>query len=172
MASEDRRSSTILTANPFIEVTDTTMSPSATQPVMIDRTPSPTDELLPWQNSPKTHRHRTAPETQYAETEVEELLSMLRETESLEEQGDILQYLVSYRLIITHRTMFRNSYLRGRISRVNAILLFFYVFAGGLERIVLQHRRIGRGTSRSGERSAEESLREGLPTENVGYRTP
>ncbi|KMQ92426.1 putative phosphorylase b kinase regulatory subunit alpha-like isoform 3 protein [Lasius niger] len=31
---------------------------------------------------------------QYAETEVEELLSMLRETESLEEQGDILQYLV------------------------------------------------------------------------------
>ncbi|XP_071453051.1 probable phosphorylase b kinase regulatory subunit alpha isoform X3 [Hetaerina americana] len=33
-------------------------------------------------------------ETQYADTEVEELLTMLRETENLEEQGDILQYLV------------------------------------------------------------------------------
>lgn len=96
MAGEDRRPSGILTANPFIEVTDTTMSPSATQPVMIDRTPSPTDEVLLWKNSPKMHRHRTTSETQYAETEVEELLSMLRETESLEEQGDILQYLVSY----------------------------------------------------------------------------
>jgi phosphorylase kinase alpha/beta subunit len=32
--------------------------------------------------------------TQYADTEVEELLTMLRETEHLEEQGDILQYLV------------------------------------------------------------------------------
>ncbi|XP_019697325.1 probable phosphorylase b kinase regulatory subunit alpha isoform X3 [Harpegnathos saltator] len=94
MAGEDRRHSTALIANPFIEVTDTTLSPSATQPVTIDRTPSPTDELMPWKNSPKIHRHRTASETQYAETEVEELLSMLRETESLEEQGDILQYIV------------------------------------------------------------------------------
>lgn len=30
----------------------------------------------------------------FADTEVEELLTMLRETEQLEEQGDILQYLV------------------------------------------------------------------------------
>ncbi|XP_055710189.1 probable phosphorylase b kinase regulatory subunit alpha isoform X2 [Phlebotomus papatasi] len=37
-------------------------------------------------------RHRSG-ET-FADTEVEELLAMLRETESLEEQGDILQYLV------------------------------------------------------------------------------
>lgn len=37
---------------------------------------------------------RVASETQYADTEVEELLTMLRETENLEEQGDILQYLV------------------------------------------------------------------------------
>ncbi|XP_032668081.1 probable phosphorylase b kinase regulatory subunit alpha isoform X6 [Odontomachus brunneus] len=77
-----------------VELTDTTLSPSATQPMTIDRTPSPTEELLPWKNSPKVSRHRTVSETQYAETEVEELLSMLRETESLEEQGDILQYLV------------------------------------------------------------------------------
>lgn len=104
MAGEDRRTSVVLIANPFIEVTDTMLSPSATQPVIIDRTPSPTDELLPWKNSPKVPRHRTVSETQYAETEVEELLSMLRETESLEEQGDILQYLVSYLLILIYVT--------------------------------------------------------------------
>lgn len=39
-------------------------------------------------------RHRTQSETQYADTEVEELFAMLRESESLDEQGDILQYLV------------------------------------------------------------------------------
>ncbi|XP_011157489.1 probable phosphorylase b kinase regulatory subunit alpha isoform X1 [Solenopsis invicta] len=93
MAGEDRRHSTILITNPFIEVTDTTLSLNATQSVMAERTPSPTDELLSWRNSPKT-KHRTISETQYAETEVEELLSMLRETESLEEQGDILQFIV------------------------------------------------------------------------------
>ncbi|KAG5344276.1 KPBA kinase, partial [Acromyrmex heyeri] len=93
MAGEDRRHSIILITNPFIEVTDTTLSINATQPVTIERTPSPTDELLSWKNSPKT-KQRTISETQYAETEVEELLSMLRETESLEEQGDILQYIV------------------------------------------------------------------------------
>lgn len=93
MAGEDRRYSTVLITNPFIEVTDTTSSLNTTQPVTIERTPSPT-ELLSWKNSPKT-KHRIISETQYAETEVEELLSMLRETESLEEQGDILQYIVS-----------------------------------------------------------------------------
>ena len=36
----------------------------------------------------------TTEATQYADTEVEELLTMLRESEHLEEQGDILQYLV------------------------------------------------------------------------------
>lgn len=30
----------------------------------------------------------------YAKTEVEELLTMLRESEHIEEQGDILQYLI------------------------------------------------------------------------------
>ncbi|XP_025263089.1 probable phosphorylase b kinase regulatory subunit alpha isoform X2 [Camponotus floridanus] len=93
MAGEDRRHSTVLTTNPFIEVTDTTLSLNSTQPMTVERTPSPTDELLSWRNSSKT-KHKTTSETQYAETEVEELLSMLRETESLEEQGDILQYLV------------------------------------------------------------------------------
>jgi len=54
MAGEDRRhSSSVLIANPFIEVTDTTLSLNTTQPVTIERTPSPTDELLSWKNSTK-----------------------------------------------------------------------------------------------------------------------
>ncbi|XP_037937638.1 probable phosphorylase b kinase regulatory subunit alpha isoform X3 [Teleopsis dalmanni] len=46
------------------------------------------------QNIPKIliQRHRT--DNNFADTEVEELIAMLRETENLEEQGDILQYLV------------------------------------------------------------------------------
>lgn len=38
-------------------------------------------------------RHR-APAENFENTEVEELIAMLRETENLEDQGDILQYLV------------------------------------------------------------------------------
>lgn len=91
MAGEERRPSTILSTNPFIEVTDTSLTPNAKIP---ERTPSPTEDMFPWKYSPRPHRHRVNSETQYADTEVEELMSMLRETESLEEQGDILQYLV------------------------------------------------------------------------------
>ncbi|KAG6803926.1 phosphorylase b kinase regulatory subunit alpha isoform X1 [Apis mellifera caucasica] len=94
MAGEDRRPSAVLNTNPFIEVTDTTLTSNPMQSTSMDRIPSPTNELLSWTNSPKLHRHRGINETQYADTEVEELLTMLRETESLEEQGDILQYLV------------------------------------------------------------------------------
>lgn len=39
-------------------------------------------------------RHRIPAESNYENTEVEELIATLRETENLEEQGDILQYLV------------------------------------------------------------------------------
>lgn len=39
-------------------------------------------------------RPRGTAETNFADTEVEELVAMLRETENPEEQGDILQYLV------------------------------------------------------------------------------
>lgn len=39
-------------------------------------------------------RQRVNTENNFADTEVEELIAMLRETENLEEQGDILQYLV------------------------------------------------------------------------------
>ncbi|KAL7293816.1 hypothetical protein TKK_0012875 [Trichogramma kaykai] len=99
MAGEDRRPSTVLSANPFIKVTDTSLSPSSQNEskssASVDRSPSPVDDLLSaWRpHSPKP-RHRMNSETQYANTEVEELMTMLRETENLEEQGDILQYLV------------------------------------------------------------------------------
>lgn len=43
---------------------------------------------------PKILIQRHRPETNFADTEVAELIAMLRETEQLEEQGDILQYLV------------------------------------------------------------------------------
>lgn len=43
---------------------------------------------------PAINRQGRNADTNFAETEVEELIAMLRETENLEEQGDILQYLV------------------------------------------------------------------------------
>lgn len=42
---------------------------------------------------PKILIQRHRPETNFADTEVAELIAMLRETEQLDEQGDILQYL-------------------------------------------------------------------------------
>ncbi|XP_047360415.1 probable phosphorylase b kinase regulatory subunit alpha isoform X4 [Vespa velutina] len=76
-----------------IAIEHTTLTPNSTQSVHTDRTPSPTEDI-PWKTTGKGHKSRTISDTQYADTEVEELLTMLRETESLEEQGDILQYLV------------------------------------------------------------------------------
>jgi hypothetical protein len=40
------------------------------------------------------YKTRTQSDAQYENTEVDELISMLRDTEQLEEQGDILHYLV------------------------------------------------------------------------------
>uniref|UniRef100_A0A0A9Y4T2 Phosphorylase b kinase regulatory subunit n=1 Tax=Lygus hesperus TaxID=30085 RepID=A0A0A9Y4T2_LYGHE len=55
------------------------------------RSPSPEEKTV-WKQTPS--RHRLVSEAQYADTEVEELLTMLRESDQLEEQGDILQYLI------------------------------------------------------------------------------
>lgn len=46
------------------------------------------------QLGPGSSRTRANADNNFADTEVEELIAMLRETENLEEQGDILQYLV------------------------------------------------------------------------------
>ncbi|XP_064555780.1 probable phosphorylase b kinase regulatory subunit alpha isoform X4 [Drosophila montana] len=51
-------------------------------------------EFVRQQEMPKILIQRHRPDTNFADTEVEELIAMLRETENLEEQGDILQYLV------------------------------------------------------------------------------
>ncbi|XP_056637875.1 probable phosphorylase b kinase regulatory subunit alpha isoform X2 [Diorhabda carinulata] len=63
------------------------------------RTPSPEKNPKLMKTESRTPvvsitRHRHQSETQYADTEVEELFAMLRESDSLDEQGDILQYLV------------------------------------------------------------------------------
>uniref|UniRef100_A0A1B0ADL3 Phosphorylase b kinase regulatory subunit n=1 Tax=Glossina pallidipes TaxID=7398 RepID=A0A1B0ADL3_GLOPL len=50
--------------------------------------------LFSAQNVPKILIQRNRADNNFADTEVEELVAMLREAESLEEQGDILQYLV------------------------------------------------------------------------------
>ncbi|XP_055682878.1 probable phosphorylase b kinase regulatory subunit alpha isoform X3 [Lutzomyia longipalpis] len=58
----------------------------------------------------------------FADTEVEELLAMLRETESLEEQGDILQYLVD-----TQGLDFNTGMLEeGRVVTVRTLLKGLY----------------------------------------------
>ncbi|XP_013175263.1 PREDICTED: probable phosphorylase b kinase regulatory subunit alpha isoform X3 [Papilio xuthus] len=63
-----------------------------------EQTPSPPkDEGALNKNICSVVRNRTISESQnvvYAEQETDELIAMLRETESLDEQGDILQYLV------------------------------------------------------------------------------
>ncbi|XP_034945410.1 probable phosphorylase b kinase regulatory subunit alpha isoform X2 [Chelonus insularis] len=116
MTGEDRRPSTILTVNPFIEVTDT--SSATTAPAAVPtaeqslRTPSPEatiEDVMVWKSSTKP-RIRHASETQYADTEVEELMAMLRETESLEEQGDILQYLVDSQGLQFNTGMLENGH--------------------------------------------------------------
>jgi phosphorylase kinase alpha/beta subunit len=104
MAGEDRRPSAVLSVNSFIKAPETALQSSSSKVKTLERIPSPADDMLAWKiNSPKPTRHRLNSETQYADTEVEELMAMIRETESLEEQGDILQYLVSnlLRIFIT-----------------------------------------------------------------------
>ncbi|XP_060531826.1 probable phosphorylase b kinase regulatory subunit alpha isoform X1 [Cylas formicarius] len=88
----ERRGSMFFTANPIDAVDNGRRE---------IRSPTPEEEKkvrkeagkkeLPAISAPK---HRTQSETQYADTEVDELFAMLRESESLDEQGDILQYLV------------------------------------------------------------------------------
>ncbi|XP_063909483.1 probable phosphorylase b kinase regulatory subunit alpha isoform X2 [Zophobas morio] len=75
------------------------------------RSPSPepqkTDPLTQKRTVPNISvtRHKTNSETQYADTEVDELFAMLRESESLDEQGDILQYLVDSKGLDFHTGM-------------------------------------------------------------------
>ncbi|XP_014102518.1 probable phosphorylase b kinase regulatory subunit alpha isoform X7 [Bactrocera oleae] len=65
-------------------------------------------------------RHRT--DTNFADTEVEELIAMLRETENLEEQGDILQYLVDTQGLDFNTGMLED----GRVVTVRDLLKGLY----------------------------------------------
>ncbi|KAH9640651.1 hypothetical protein HF086_000595 [Spodoptera exigua] len=74
---------TLAVGTPTIEVTK-------------EKSPSPPEAIVN-KNLTNIVRNRTTSESQnsvYAEQETDELIAMLRETESLDEQGDILQYLV------------------------------------------------------------------------------
>lgn len=57
-------------------------------------------------------RQRATTDTNFADTEVEELIAMLRETENLEEQGDILQYLVDNQGLDFNTGMFLVLFIR------------------------------------------------------------
>ncbi|CAG9764176.1 unnamed protein product [Ceutorhynchus assimilis] len=68
-------------------------------------------------------RHRTQSESQqYADTEIEELFAMLRESESLDEQGDILQFLVASKGLDSNTDMLEN----GRVVTVRDLLKGLY----------------------------------------------
>lgn len=69
-----------------------------------------------------TRHARTAPEVPYADQEVEELFAMLRESESLEEQGDILQYLVDSKGLDFHTGMLDH----GQVVTVRDLLKGLY----------------------------------------------
>nr|XP_037870704.1 probable phosphorylase b kinase regulatory subunit alpha isoform X2 [Bombyx mori] len=88
-----------------------------------DQTTSPPKEVV--NKSPPVLRNRTVSESQsvvYAEQETDELLAMLRETESLDEQGDILQYLVD-----THGLDFNTDMLEnGKVVTVKDLLKVLY----------------------------------------------
>ncbi|XP_030566304.1 probable phosphorylase b kinase regulatory subunit alpha isoform X10 [Drosophila novamexicana] len=79
-------------------------------------------EFVRQQEMPKILIQRHRPDTNFADTEVEELIAMLRETENLEEQGDILQYLVD-----TQGLDFNTGMLEeGRVVTVRDLLKGLY----------------------------------------------
>ncbi|XP_063823530.1 probable phosphorylase b kinase regulatory subunit alpha isoform X1 [Ostrinia nubilalis] len=82
----------------FTKGTSTTSLGAGTPTIEItkEQTPSPPKEEGIVNKNLAIVRNRTTSESQtmYAEQETDELIAMLRETESLDEQGDILQYLV------------------------------------------------------------------------------
>ncbi|CAH2063468.1 unnamed protein product, partial [Iphiclides podalirius] len=90
-----------------------------------EKTPSPPKDEGAVSKTPPVVRNRTTSESQglvYAEQETDELIAMLRETESLDEQGDILQYLVD-----THGLDFNTGMLEnGKPVTVKDLLKALY----------------------------------------------
>ncbi|PZC75659.1 hypothetical protein B5X24_HaOG205766 [Helicoverpa armigera] len=82
----------------FTKGTSTTSLAVTTPTIEVtkEKSPSPPEAIIN-KNLSGIVRNRTTSDSQnsvYAEQETDELIAMLRETESLDEQGDILQYLV------------------------------------------------------------------------------
>lgn len=76
-------------------------------------------------------RNRASTENNFADTEVEELIAMLRETENLEEQGDILQYLVDTQGLDYNTGMYRaldQCHWTNLALYITCCGLFFVVF--------------------------------------------
>ncbi|XP_026765001.2 probable phosphorylase b kinase regulatory subunit alpha isoform X1 [Galleria mellonella] len=90
---------------------------------MEEKAPSPPKEVN--KNIPIIVRNRPTSESQnllYAEAETDELMAMLRETESLDEQGDILQYLVDTQGLDFNTGMLEN----GKVVTVKDLLKALY----------------------------------------------
>ncbi|KAL3267411.1 hypothetical protein HHI36_011540 [Cryptolaemus montrouzieri] len=77
--------------SPSSDTVDSACSPSSSDKVEIKSQPKTPVPVI------NIGRYKANSETQYADTEVDELFAMLRESDCLEEQGDILQYLVDSR---------------------------------------------------------------------------
>ncbi|KAG7305238.1 hypothetical protein JYU34_009277 [Plutella xylostella] len=101
--------------NPTIKVTEDSK----------DKSPTPPGEKGLINKNLPTVRTRTTSESQaslYAAQELDELLAMLRETESLDEQGDILQHLVDTHGLDLNTGMTEN----GKIVSVKDLLKALY----------------------------------------------
>ncbi|CAH2091833.1 unnamed protein product [Euphydryas editha] len=100
----------------------TTLGVTPTVEISKEEAPTPAKEEVTVKSVP---RNRTTSESQnvvYAEQETDELIAMLRETESLDEQGDILQYLVD-----THGLDFNTGMLEnGKHVTVKDLLKALY----------------------------------------------
>lgn len=114
----ERKGSVFVPAGGFLDVVDHSevRSPSPDVTVMqqfSNLEPSPAAKMLLGHSTKETRsnvsRHKNNSEATYADTEVDELFAMLRESEILDEQGDILQYLVDSKGLDFHTGMLDNG---------------------------------------------------------------
>ncbi|KAK8725762.1 hypothetical protein OTU49_010467 [Cherax quadricarinatus] len=119
-----RRNSTVTSptselGHPLLEISVPTTPTRVTPPLSSrSRSPSPDKEDL-WESM---IRHRVASDAVYENVDLEELLLQMREAESLEEQGDILHYLV-VQFGLNHET---GSVIEGQPVSVKDLLKDLY----------------------------------------------
>ncbi|KAF5285006.1 hypothetical protein FQR65_LT02318 [Abscondita terminalis] len=98
----ERKPSVYVPASGFLDVVDHSEGRSPSPDIVSAQQsstlePSAAAKMLLGHPRTNLGRHKNSGEAAYADTEVDELFAMLRESEILEEQGDILQYLVDSR---------------------------------------------------------------------------